>query len=103
MQVVDLHAEALSLSLKTLRDRIRLLKRFLHTTAEGQIEPDYSLLRMSKSLCGQLPALPHTNVYTSELSDAMIVAYIATIQTGSHALNELLEKIAVIGREHGKF
>ncbi|CAM9322385.1 unnamed protein product [Ascophyllum nodosum] len=92
---IDLHAGAVSTSLRTLLARIEILRRLLQETKDGNIAVDYPLLRQISSICNQLPTMggeQFSEEFMREFNDSLSVTYLACVQKSAGSLNDLADK-----------
>ncbi|CAM9718679.1 unnamed protein product, partial [Hapterophycus canaliculatus] len=95
---IDLHAGAVSTSLRTLLARIEILRRFLEETKNGKITIDHPLLRQISSICNQLPTMDgaqFSEEFMREFNDSLAVTYLASVQKSAASVNDLADKFMV--------
>ena len=91
------HFERVQNSISNINKRTKVLRAFLQQTKEGKIPKNHRLLRQVASICNQLPSLDSEQFqkdFSTEYIDSLLLTYLSTITSGSHAANEVMEKVS---------
>ncbi len=94
---VDLHVDGVKTALQALVVRVKTVLRLLEAMKNGQIPPDYRLLRQIGTLCDSLPAggrgsADFEEAFLGEYNDSLVVTYLASISKLSCLSNEVVDK-----------
>jgi len=95
---VATHYAALVKAIAMFNGRVKVLSDFLKDVAANKIEADHKILRQVKGLCNRLPTMQSPDFredFFSEINDAMLVTYLATITKSTMQVNELVDKFNV--------
>lgn len=95
----DAHLETVDSSLKTLREKVALIVKYLDLLNEGRLPVDFRLLRQINSLCDQLPTPESPDLkhdFAVDLNDALAVSCLASVTKTADAVSDLVENFAVI-------
>lgn len=96
---LDKHAVGLRTSLRTLKSKIATLVAYLKAVKANDVEVDHALLRKVAKLTHELSAIDATTFgrsFENEVTDAMVVTYLAAVTKASHALAEVSEKYTLV-------
>jgi len=89
------HLHSMHSSISMLNIRIGIIKGYLTAVVNGQLSPDYSVIRHISALTKQLPASESNQFkldFLTEYNDTLLLTYLATITKASHAINQMMEK-----------
>ncbi|KAJ3016137.1 UNVERIFIED_CONTAM: Insulinase (Peptidase M16) [Siphonaria sp. JEL0065] len=89
-------------AIKMLHARVQILKAYIRDVENGTLPRDHELMRQVSAVCQRLPtmnSLEFRQEFLSDYNDILLGTYLASITKGTHAMNELVEKINVISAE----
>ena len=96
-------------SLRTLGDRVANVVAYLNAVQAGRIPVDYGMLRRVGKLSHELSAIDSRSFdpsFENEMTDAMMITYLAAATKTSHALTSVSDKYTLafgdrVGRRGG--
>jgi len=86
-------------AISMLHTRVAALRSYVAAAAEGRVPANRACLRAVRSVLSRLPLVSGTafqNETTKETNDALLMAYLATLTKGCHAVNELIDHVGVL-------
>ncbi|KAI9336530.1 maintenance of mitochondrial structure and function-domain-containing protein [Obelidium mucronatum] len=89
-------------AIKMLHARVQILRAYVRDVDNGILPRDHELLRQISAVCQRLPtmnSLEYRQEFLSDYNDILLGTYLASITKGTHAMNELVEKINVVSSE----
>ncbi|KAJ3072228.1 COP9 signalosome complex subunit 6 [Podochytrium sp. JEL0797] len=94
-------------AIKMLHSRVFILKAYLRDVENGVLPRDHELMRQIASICQRLPtmdSLEFKQEFMTDYNDIMLGTYLSSITKGTHAMNELIEKVNLVSsdRKSGK-
>ncbi|KAI8889415.1 COP9 signalosome subunit 6 [Backusella circina FSU 941] len=82
-----------------LNQRIKFLHQYLLDVKQGNIPIDHDVVRQIASLCRRSPVIEKETFdeqFSTEYSDVLLVAYLATITKGLNSVNDLVDKFNLV-------
>ncbi|KAJ3327644.1 COP9 signalosome complex subunit 6 [Blyttiomyces sp. JEL0837] len=93
-------------AIKMLQARIKLLEKYVADVEAGVIPKDHELMRQITSICNRMPTIDGAEFqqeFLVDYNDVLLTTYLGTITKGTQAINDLVDKIALIGeRKQGR-
>lgn len=96
---LDAQMDNVDSSLKTLRQRVGVMVKYLDLVVGGHAPVDYGLLRQIAALCDQLPATESPELgdeFVRDYNDSLAVSYLATMTKSASAVNDLADNFMLV-------
>lgn len=97
------HLKGMHNAVKMLSGRIRALHGYVEKVRAGGLPYDHAVMRDVANLLRQLPALDSPAFrldFNVEYNDTLLMAYLGTITKGTAAMNEYVDRVALVFDKH---
>nr|KAJ3420806.1 COP9 signalosome complex subunit 6 [Polyrhizophydium stewartii] len=87
-------------AIRMLHSRVAALVKYLEEVQQGSLPKDHTLMRQISSLCNRLPTMQGDDFeseFNEDYNDVLLMTFLATVTKGAHQLNELVDKLNIIG------
>jgi len=92
-------------AIKMLRERIKILYKYIEDVEAGKIPPNHEILRQIAGVCNRLPTISSKefkNEFMIDCNDVLLISYLSALTKGANKFSNLIDNFVRIKNDKSK-